>query len=364
MGVVTLMTQQLIKSVSVGSFFSATMVHREQAEMLALGGINLAIAQLQKGMVPDKKKQEQLSGAPVQQAEAAKKFPYTTFIREVLPHLDRWQLFNLTEERDGIEGSMQICISCEEGKVPLQAVYDEKRGEIKPAIKALFKSFGIKKKLADGSMTVKLGTFFKKRRHRVTDVSALASIAADTHLPLWYEPVPAANPEARAKAPGPPRDIALQNVFTTWNKGGKISPLLLSDSLAAVLKLRRPQGTDPYKRKANYEELAKKYVPAISKGNEIVWKALQGIWEAKPKLSKELLDLFSPVVEPRFFSVLSCGKVAGVKQTALAILERVERDNKTAQEGNTKQSPPSTQKKAASSKPARPLFKIRRVYWV
>ena len=46
MGMVTLLTQRLLKNVSVGIAFGRTMIAREQAEMLALGGIRMAIAQL------------------------------------------------------------------------------------------------------------------------------------------------------------------------------------------------------------------------------------------------------------------------------------------------------------------------------
>ena len=386
MGVVSLLTQQLVKSVAVGSFFSTTMVRREQAEMLALGGVNVAIAQLQKALMPKGKKLKGQAEAPVKaegekpkegkenkeadnkpsqaQADVAKKFPFDSFIREIVPHLGRWQTFMLTDDHDGIDAEMSICITCEQGKIPVTAVYDEKKADLTPAAKALLKPFVIKKKLAEGALAGKLTAFFKKRRHRITDVSAFAALASEHHLPFWYDPIVSVPPGKKKQTSEQTRDIALQDLFTTWGKGSKISPLLLTDALCAVLKLRRPLGSDAHKRKGNIEEVAKKYAPSLTKGNEVVWKTVQGLWEAKPKLPKEFSSLFSPVIEPRIFSVLSCGRVAGVKQTTLAIIERVERDKKPAQEGDTKKTPPSSQQKKASKKAQRPLFKIRRMYWV
>ena len=44
--IIIMMTEQMIRGVMVGAGFTKTMVNREHAEMLALGGINIAIAQL------------------------------------------------------------------------------------------------------------------------------------------------------------------------------------------------------------------------------------------------------------------------------------------------------------------------------
>lgn len=356
MGMVTLLTQQLVKSVSVGIAFSSTMVAREQAEMLALGGISVAMAQLQKGMLPPKKEAKAPEGA-----QAAERFNFASFIREILPVLGRWQTFALREECDGIEGQLQLCITCEEGKLPVAALYDEQKGDCSASTKELFKSFSIKKKVPEGALLAKCTAFFKKRSTRVSDVSAFAPVANELHLPIFYEPIAEKTKQKGAAIDEEVvRDIALQDLCTTWRAEAKLSPLVLTDAVCAVLKLRRPQAADQLKRKTNFEELAKNYADALTKGNEIVWKTLQSLYEVKPKLSTEISNLFLPEIEPRLFSVLSCGTVAGVKQTVLAVIERVQK-GKEAIQGDKKAQP--VEKKGAP-KETRPQFKIRRLYWI
>ena len=134
---VTLLTQQLLKNVSVGIAFGRTMIAREQAEMLALGGIRMAIAQLARSVQPEEKSKQEMPTKKKDQNEATK-FSFKNFIIHVLPHLERWQEFALQEEYDGIEGSIKISISAEEGKVGLNQLFDERKREVTPTAKELF----------------------------------------------------------------------------------------------------------------------------------------------------------------------------------------------------------------------------------
>ena len=41
-----------------------------------------------------------------------------------MPTLNRWQTFELTEEIDGLDGEIKLCITCEDGKLDLNQWYD------------------------------------------------------------------------------------------------------------------------------------------------------------------------------------------------------------------------------------------------
>src|SRR5690606_18056883 len=41
-----------------------------------------------------------------------------------VPRINRWQTFSLTEEKDGINGTIQICLMSEEGKININRIYD------------------------------------------------------------------------------------------------------------------------------------------------------------------------------------------------------------------------------------------------
>jgi len=346
MGVVTLFTQQLINSVSVGIFFSSSMVAREQAEMLALGGINLAIVQLQRGMLPEKSERKKVG------AKASASFAFPSFIKNVLPSLHRWQTYELKEEWDCLEGTLKVCISPEEGKIPVSLLFDASRGELTVQAKALLRNFSIKKKLASGALIAKLTEFFKKRTTFVQEISELAPVAHALHMPLFYQP-----PRERGKKKGEPEipHVALQDLFTTWGNNKTISPLLLSDGMCAVLGLRRPQARDAEKRKERFDRLSEQWASVRGKGSDGIWKVLQVLYDRKPKVSKELASLFSSEIEPRFYSVLSCGVVGGVKQTVLAVLAY----EKSAATGVRKQKKADSGKKEGPSR-----FVLRRLYWV
>ncbi len=78
MSIVTIFTQQLVKSSFVGAYFNRTMINREHAEMLALGTINLAMAQLTTRM-PEKK-------AGREEKQDPKTVMWRNYLTRVLPH--------------------------------------------------------------------------------------------------------------------------------------------------------------------------------------------------------------------------------------------------------------------------------------
>ena len=357
MGMVTLLTQQLIKSVSVGIFFSSSMVKREQAEMLALGGINVAIASLQKGLEPKKQRGVQDD----KQKQRAGGFPFATFIQNVVPHLGRWQKFALTEEYDGVDGEVEVCITCEAGKIPTSQLFDAKKKDLSSLSTALFKQFGMKKIIATGGMAAQLKALYKKHPAPLRDVTQLACVAEHFSLPLFYEPQPYVAPGAKRRSSDDERvrPIALQDLFTTWRSAKQISPLFMTDAACAVIGVRRPQPTDSFKRVDRYKQLAQQFETLRKKKGEELFKGLQLLFDSKPKLSKELMGFFSLEIEPRFYSVLSCATVGGVKQVILAILEQVA-DHKAGDTGK-KQGQSS---KKSKEKKKRPHFVIRRLYWV
>ena len=121
------------------------MIHdREKAKMLSLSGVQVAIAQLAQ---PDEKKeqkkeQQQPQGEQKEAAGAAQKsIPEKEFLSRILTTLNRWQDFVLTENSDGIDGTIKICLMCEEGKINLNRIIDFKknafRGDEKSGWKAV-----------------------------------------------------------------------------------------------------------------------------------------------------------------------------------------------------------------------------------
>src|ERR1700722_16640192 len=91
--------------------FSYAMIKREKAKQLALSGIQMAMSQLGK---PIEIKQEKPTAAqpgqpPAQQASSQDK-ALKQYIERVVPTLNRWQIFNLQEKTDNVDGQIKIAI--------------------------------------------------------------------------------------------------------------------------------------------------------------------------------------------------------------------------------------------------------------
>ena len=125
MTLITALTFQLMRNVFVGTNFDKIMIDREYAEMIALGGIEVAMAQLQIKPPKNKKPDEPLS-------EDEKTKGIKTFLKRILPNLNRWQVFELTEQKDGIDGTLKISISSEDGKININKLIDQQKKTIKP----------------------------------------------------------------------------------------------------------------------------------------------------------------------------------------------------------------------------------------
>ena len=139
LSIITLLTQQLVRSVFIGYTFSSSQLLANQARTLALGGVQLAISQLDMNNKSDKKDEHK--------KEDPKESKLKNFLTRILPNINRWQSFELKDELDGIEGQIDFCISCENGKININKAFDFKKLEFKEDYKKLFKGLEIRGKL-------------------------------------------------------------------------------------------------------------------------------------------------------------------------------------------------------------------------
>lgn len=353
MGIITVFTQQLMKSVSVGMVFTRNMVTREQVEMLAYGGISIAMAQLERCYEEEKKKEQPtVVSEQAKQQEQQKKFSFKTFIMNLVPHLNRWQEFVLTDAVDGLDAQIKICVTAEEGKLPIAWLFDEPARDLSVSAKQMFKTFTLSKKSPAGDFGTKLAAALKKRTHRMTDLSGLVPFAQELKIPFWY--APPVVPKTK-KDPVVPAACAVQDLCTLWCSSARLNPLVLTNATCMVLGIRVPKYDDADKRKEQFKQLADNYEKIKSGKGEALWKSITALYDQKPKLGADFDPLFSLEVEPRFYSVLSCATVAGVTQQLVTILEKI--------------TPPAQSfgrrgQEQKKKKEEQPLFVIKRLYWL
>lgn len=358
LSIIIILTEQLIRSVMVGSSFTKTMITREHSEMLALGGINLAIAQLT------------LQDDESEKTEAADKDkvpPIKKFVLNLISNLNRFQTFDLGSKIDGVSGQLKVCISCEHGKININEAFDFKKQEFRKEFQLLLAGLEIPGKIPAGEFIKRITEFLKKRSKKLYDVTELIDVPGFEKLDAFYNP-----PGFDAKGNGQQNsDLALQDIFTIWSGDAKIDPLLFSDSLCAIFNLRRPRSDDVTKQKERFTKAVEDFKEDWGKDWDSNWKHLQNIYDGKPKVLSNVKDILVEKFDPKVYSVLSYARVENVEQRLLAIIKQVDenQDSKTeekTQENDKKQvensqSSPSDKK---SSKSVKKFFKIVRLYWL
>ncbi len=362
------LSQQLIQNIFVGARFDATMINREKAELIALSGINVAIALLNEPFITKKH--------DIKEIETKTASPFMKQISSLLPLLNQWRTFPLTYDLDGIDGSLSLCITSEEGKIPLMQAYDLKTHTFKPPFDALIKKIPFSKKpksleskhnsqeKKDLIITDALITFFKQRNRPLDDISELYSIDLVTQLPLFYNPPFIVPTESKKKIKIPLAELALQDIFSLHNKQNQLHPLLLTDGVKALLEVGRVEQISFEKRKEIFKPFFEKYQEQWSNDWINNWKNLQLLHSQSPKSLGVFKDIFTTKFEPTTFSVLSSGIVNGIEQRICAIITK----DTTYTTSNIEEKKEQTDKTYKTEKKervaAKKPFKILSLYWV
>lgn len=299
-------------------------VERKRAYILAQSGIQLGISQIVAPVLPKGGKSKASSEEPGK--PASKKPSQEDKIKEmltvVLPNLNRWQEFKLTEKADGVDGIIKLCIMCESGKFNLNALYDfkekkfinpSKEADTKKACKDIFATI---KKIQGGKE--ELGGVFeaklKERGIRFDDATQLLSRSFDIFKDaIFYEP-----PSAQGAKTRP---IYLTDLFTVWTKGTLINPWLMSDSVAAVFGLKRAEQADEAERKKGVAQWLKQF--KLKAQWQTDWNKLMKPMYGKEynSIPKSLQPFLSSTFEATVFSILSQATVGRVTQRLFAVVE-------------------------------------------
>jgi len=311
--------------------YTAAILEREKAKLLALGGIQMGLSQLAWAAAEPEGKKKKSADSKDQQTEKPEEQD-KRFLQTILPHLNRWQKFSLTKQQDGIDGEIQFAIMCEDGKLNINEIYDfEKHAFIGKGGKAdedfekimepFFKE--LEKKSGGKELFKSFATFMKNREYKLNDVTELLTVKAFEPFKnkLFYEPPLPGTKETPTQEQKKPT-LYLADIFTVWSGGKEIQPWLLSNSMCGLLNLDVVKAGDLEKRKKNIKKGLEQFKPQAKWEDD--WdKELAPIYGKNfnivPKFIKPLLATrFGPTV----FSVLSYGKVGEVTQRFLAIIEK------------------------------------------
>jgi len=312
--IAAMLVTQLYRRGIVFVHFDSLMIKREKAKSLALSGVELAIDQL----TVEKKKKD----TPPENEEGKKKEDESQILfKRIFSHLNLWQTFDLKEKVDGIDGQIQLCLMCEEGKIPLNQWFNFEKGEfasdeIKSFMKQVFAA--LRKFVKNKELFGIFEKFLKQRQDKLNDATELLKnkeFQALFKQYVFYEP-----PEKNMKKDK--RPVFLMDIFSVWSSSDSLSALLFSDSLSGLLNLNRADVLTTKKR----DEVGKKIVKDLKKNQSLeeLWKSnLKSLYGKDFKnLPKERDTVFTSEFNPQTFSVLSYGIVGGITQRVFAILQK------------------------------------------
>ncbi|HZW61488.1 MAG TPA: hypothetical protein VFF04_04660, partial [Candidatus Babeliales bacterium] len=216
--------------VTAYSPFAQGFVEREKAHELALAGVQIAMSQL--AGVP----QAATKSEGQKQDEATK--DSIALLKTILPVKNQWQEFALTKARDGVTGTIQICLVSEDGKIDINELYDfekqqfvqEEGIDVKKGLQVLFATV---EKASDGKdLFQAFEKFLKDRQYKLQDVTELLTIKEFEVFKrsVFYEPPGTVSSEKQEKRP-----VYLTDIFTVWSGSMQLEPWLLSHSLGVLL---------------------------------------------------------------------------------------------------------------------------------
>jgi len=289
-------------------YFDEAMLSRHKAQILALSSLDLV--------------QSQLFLATTQKLK--EKEDRTQLLKQVLPYINRWQLYELKEAIDGVDAQIRIMISCEQGKININNVYDFtqkkfKSQEIKTFIQALFAS--LKKFVQDKDLYPVFEKFLKERSYPLDDISEI--LAVEEFKKAFEErqfsfPIQEQQSGSTKQAP-----VYLFDIFTVWGEHDTISAWVISDSLSGLLGLRRAYVARFEDRKKLAQEITQK-VNVDQESLNALWDSLLKKWYAKDykALPKNVEKVLDAIFDPITFSAVCYAKVGSITQKLYAIIER------------------------------------------
>ncbi len=323
----TIVVTQIFFQGHLYNMFIPISIEKEKARQLALSGVSVALSQLSLHdslffkFEDDKKKSPQEEKALRSKA----------LLKMLLVTQGRWQDFILTPEADGIDAHLSICITCEDGKLNLNKMYDFKKHEFVKIPHGSMQEFFLflgnasKKYTKDRNMFDDVEEILKKREVPFIDVTELfqGKKLEDFKDYLFYSPVE--NPgflQTESKVKRMPK-IYLADLFTVDTSSVRINPWILSPSLQLFFGINR-------RVVMNEKDFEKEIADMIEKVSleNISWekdwdKYLKPLYKIDfQSIPKEIQPFLSTKFEPRLFSVLCYGKVGRVTQKLLAVLER------------------------------------------
>jgi len=279
---------------------------REQAKLLALSGVQCAIALLspslpaEQGSSADDKKKP--AGSREQEQRMAT-------IRATLTTINRWIPFLFTLENDGVDGSCAIYITSEDGKLGQELFFDVRTmkpiknsplDKLQSMMGPFLSSVGY-----SGDLVQKIEQMIQQKNRALIDITELLDNEQLSKFGSRFFMAPQGN-------------FALSDLYSIDRKGFLLQPFTLSKSVAALFNWKYPEKIDEA-RWAELKDLFQDPEGTIPLAK--ICAVLYG--EKRQEFLQEVRSLFMQRFQADLFSVISYGTYDDVVVKVCVLIERL-----------------------------------------
>ncbi len=317
-----LLISLVINEVNAYRYMSTLLTMQEKARLVAMGGIEIGIAQL--ASVDQKAKEAKEAKTPGAQTQQTKKEsrlagsgPAESPLVALLQLLNQWQTFTLKEEVDGIDAECKVYITSEHGKFNVAQWYDAKEKKFvnirtlngqkaAEVLTELLRRFFERRHMKPVEFGKLITNYYKTAKHGIDDITQLfTSKEFAAHSDILFP-----HPDKKG--------ITLTDLCTVFTEDPFITPLLFSQSTQQLLGLNNPS-------KERWQDAGEKIEAVVKQKNinwQQAWKTVVGELYGKDytSLPEAVRSLLSPQFEPNIFSVVSYAKVGAFEQGVLAVI--------------------------------------------
>lgn len=308
---VLLISTVLIKS-SMFSRYSMIYRKRDKAKALARSGVEIAISQLS-NLLPEKEKDSEA------EQENKGEDPKKEYYANLFSVINRWQVFKVNEnDFDVVDSELKIYISCEQGKINIDQLYNFKKDifisdEVNGLKFAEYLFSQLGQQVNQKKLLNAFEDFMKKRSYPLQDVSELLQAKKFVLFKQFlFNNPPERNIQEKTDKKN--KIFHLMDIFTLETSSYKLDPLVLSESVCALLGFDRQSTID-----------GKKWVKDLPTGTvnwDSDWDAfLAPMYKKEYKtLSEEAKKLLTLQSDSLIFSVIVHANIGKLTQKMYAIL--------------------------------------------
>ncbi len=286
------------------------MMQQQQALLISESGV----AFIQALMTPEQEKKEE---SDTQKKDQTKQSVVQQTMLKIYPYFNKEKTISLTQEHDGINGSLALFLQSEQGKLNLNSLFDIKhkkfvhQGQPDDRKKICTWLFGrIAAITGQKSLMEPFEQFISNRKTPVYDVTELLSIKEfkDQFADAVY--VDPSDPQFNKK-------IYLTDIFTVCTEQDTISPWLFSHSWCVILELNPKQNLETEELK----KIIEKFKDSAKWDSD--WNLfLQPFYNKEYKdLAQDIKSILTTQYEANIFSLLLKAKIGETNSSIFTIVK-------------------------------------------